>query len=261
MGQSPFYQFPGGNSIAAPGLLSFSAPAGSQNLAVSASDRMHFTTDSRAIGDNPMPFVAASDRAVFSDIARHGPFLGKAASDLAIFSDFAHRNEHYSVHARDECVFSDRAREGFGDDAADSAVFTDLADCSVYLGRYRRGDVVQLPFSSDSVPDAAPVVVIVKTTGGQVDAFPIPATDRSLLDFGYPLFIGQPYSLGSFRAYCHFTIGGVEALKQATFDVIAGGDSGGAVISLHGVDRPEARSVIAQLASGRLVLGSNPRLN
>jgi hypothetical protein len=44
------------------------------------------------------------------------------------------------------------------------------------------------------------------------------------------------------------------------FDLVPGGDSGGAVIALHATDRPEGRAVVAQLASGRLALGRNPHI-
>jgi hypothetical protein len=61
--------------------------------------------------------------------------------------------------------------------------------------------------------------------------------------------------------YFYFTLAGVAYSASGSFDVVAGGDSGGRVMSLHSVDRPEARGLIAQVSSGRLVLGSNPTLD
>jgi hypothetical protein len=54
--------------------------------------------------------------------------------------------------------------------------------------------------------------------------------------------------------------GQAKGTASDTFDLIAGGDEGGAVVSMFAIDRPEARYVVGQLASGKLVQGRNPRL-
>jgi hypothetical protein len=236
----PFFGSPGGG-VASPGLLTFGSTVGGASLRLfGAADSFTFT-----------------DAASGGNSSRARP---KQASDGFKFSDLAYRNRSLIVSASDSAAFFERASGLDSAQASDSFVFGDFASVSLYLGRYRVGDYVSLSFDTPSPPDFAPVVVITDANNAQIASFAVASTTRDKLEFGLPLFVSTVYHLGTFQVYFHYTIAGASALNQATFDVVAGGDSGGAVISLHGVDRPEARSIIAQLASGRLVLGSNPAL-
>ena len=67
-------------------------------------------------------------------------------------------------------------------------------------------------------------------------------------------------ALGTYSVSTAYAIGGVPATQASTFQVVAGGDSGGEIISLFEYDRPEGRYVLAQLGSGRLVQGRDPYL-
>jgi hypothetical protein len=183
------------------------------------------------------------------------------AEDSADFSDVASVTaaHTYSVEAFDSFGFIEEALGvKLNALAADSADFTDAASASLYLGRYRRGDLVGLAISTAAVPDGPPVVVVMDSVPTQILAATMPATNLTRQTFVLPVLLGIDYPIGSFTVYYHYSIDGASTLQQGSFDVIPGGDSGGAVISMYSLDRAESRSVVAQLAGGQLVLGRNP---
>jgi hypothetical protein len=129
------------------------------------------------------------------------------------------------------------------------------------LGRYRRGDKLTLHCATPSVPDHAPIAVILDQSNYPVAALSLPKADASRKAFELQVFVGDGFALGSYSVSYQFSVGGVPGnVPGDSFTVIAGGDSGGEVISLYSCDRPEARFVIAQLNSGRLVRGRNPSI-
>lgn len=202
----------------------------------------------------------AGDRAHFFDRSTRKRLASSAAVTSAVFTDVAIRDHAYPVGAADYFNFWEVAQGGLSGVAADSFKFTDLASMSFYFGRHRLGDSVGLHFNAFTVPDFAPVAVVVN--GNQVDvaSFPVPTLDPNALYYASPLFLSTLYSLGNFQVYFYFTVGGTPHSMHGSFDVVAGGDPGGKVISLNSIDRPEARSVLAQLSSGRLVVGLSPTL-
>lgn len=181
-------------------------------------------------------------------------------------SDSATANEHpggsygipVAVAASDTGVMFDYMTGGVGGASATTATFTGTASCALYLGRYRRGDKVPLYLQLGSTPDAPPIAIVMDSNNDTIATIAIPATDQARTLFQIPLFIGLSYALGSFTVYFHYLIAGTASLQQAKFDVIAGGDSGGGVVSLYSLDRIEARCLVAQLSSGVLVLGKSP---
>jgi hypothetical protein len=105
-------------------------------------------------------------------------------------------------------------------------------------------------------PSACPSVVV---TGSRVSyGLELGLLDKTNRVFGVELFLGSDFDPGNYLADMTATVGGQPWSSQVAFTVIAGGDSGGSVISLFGIQRPEASYVLAQLSSGRLVQGKNP---
>lgn len=162
------------------------------------------------------------------------------------------------VSASDTGVMFDYLAGGIGGAVGDGATLTGLASCAIYLGRYRRGDKVPLYLQLANTPDAPPIAVVLDSNSYTIATLTMPATDNPRTLFQLPLFIGLPYVIGSFTVYFHSLISGTATIQQATFDVIAGGDSGGGVVSLYALDRIEVRCIVAQLDSGVLVLGRSP---
>jgi hypothetical protein len=74
--------------------------------------------------------------------------------------------------------------------------------------------------------------------------------------------LGSSFPAGRYRVSYHWTVGGYAGEAEDNFEVAAGGDPAGAVISLCWYERPHANFLIMQLdpASGRLLFGRNPSL-
>lgn len=127
------------------------------------------------------------------------------------------------------------------------------------LGRCRRGDKVMLSCSVPSVPDHAPIAVVLNSDSHVVATIALPKIGPSRKLFGMSVFIGTAFIVGNYLVSYQFSVGGNSgSVPDDRFAVVPGGDSGGDVISLYSFDRPEARFVVAQLSSGRLAQGRNP---
>jgi hypothetical protein len=133
------------------------------------------------------------------------------------------------------------------------------------LGRFQPGQVVNISiqtvdsFDLPATPDAAPVAKIRDSLNAVVFSGKM-AMDGSTKVFSLSVFVGISYPLGTYTVSYQWVVGGFHGTGSDTFDVIHGGDVGGRIISMYAYDRPEARYVVAQLTSGNVVQGRNPRL-
>lgn len=182
------------------------------------------------------------------------------AADSASAHDRVHASvgHLYAAAASDSFGFIEQADGGPGGAVASSAIFTDVATSGLYLGSYRRGDTVPLGFSTPAIPDSPPIAIVLNSSSAQVFAGMMPAADRTRKNFALPLFVNLSFGPGKFYLYYHSVVAGQSTLNQGSFDVVAGGDSGGSILSMYSLDRAEVRCVIAQLEDGHLVLGRNP---
>ena len=197
--------------------------------------------------------VEAKDEATLSDLAWTPTVL---AVDGGHFHDSAGATRVLVVAARDSATISS---VGYPQNpSSDSATFTDTAAVISDLGRFRRGDWAPLTLSVDSLPDGPPVAVILDNSMDTVATLMMPALDPSGLNFLLPIQISLTYEVGTFSVFYHYKVSGESFLQQSALEVIPGGDSGGAVISMYSIDRTEVRSIVAQLDSGVLVLGRSP---
>lgn len=202
--------------------------------------------------------IAASTLIFSSTSGKLSQHLG-IASDTIIFSEQELAPRGATSAASDIILFSEPFTLGSNTDVAfDGLLLSDTASVSTDFGRFRRGDRVPVIFGTEAIPDFAPILVIFDPSNIQIEAFAIPAVSSNKELFGYPVFVDQDFALGIFKVYMHYTVNGVAFLAKGTFTVIPGGDSGGQIISMFSIDRPEARSLICQLTKGRLVIGSDP---
>lgn len=134
-----------------------------------------------------------------------------------------------------------------------------------YLGQYQQGQTATLMLRSVGyrgqlvTPDGPPVASIYDDSGAS-QTFLLPASDQANNIFSLPIFLGLTFPLGRYRVSYRYSSGGTVSARADFFEVIPGGDPGGAVISVFAYDRPEAGYVLAQLGSGMLVQGRNPRI-
>lgn len=132
------------------------------------------------------------------------------------------------------------------------------------LGRFQQGQIVKLnvsPFDNvgvSTVPDSAPLATIRDQYSNAMAFLKMPM-NRSVVGFSIPVFLGVGFPLGTYTVTYSWSIGDYQGSASDSFDVISGGDIGGGVIAMYGYDRPEARYVVAQLSSGNLVQGRNPK--
>jgi hypothetical protein len=138
----------------------------------------------------------------------------------------------------------------------------------MYYGRFQLGQSVPLAIRTDdangtpTTPDDVPSARIYKDDGTLVKVQRIPTLDKSGVTglFLLPLFLSSTFAVGGYRVVYSYTISGSPQVKDDYFEIGAGGNAGGAVIGMFWYDRPQAKFLIQQLDSGKLVQGRNPRL-
>lgn len=132
------------------------------------------------------------------------------------------------------------------------------------LGRFQQGQTVQLHVTTvdedgnAAQPDAAPIATFKDSNSEVVAAVKMPMF-LGPVSFLLSIFLGVEFPLGTYTVEYSWSIGDFTGSASDTFFVIHGGDVGGRVISMFAYDRPEARYVVAQLSSGNLVQGRNPK--
>lgn len=125
--------------------------------------------------------------------------------------------------------------------------------------RYQRGQIVPITLELQGPADAPPVATVTDPNNALFATYQIPY-DGTPYSFSYGFRLPGGAALGTYQVSIAYSIAGTPGTSTSAFDVVSGGDSGGEVISLYSYDRPEARFVLAQLGSGKLVQGRNPHL-
>jgi hypothetical protein len=134
----------------------------------------------------------------------------------------------------------------------------------MYLGRFQQGQPVRLAVSpvsggNPATPDSAPVATVTGPVGFASFSAKL-AMDGGPTAFALAIPLVAEFLLGTYSVSYSYSVGGNAGTASDTFDVIAGGDPGGRIISMTAYDRPEARYVVTQLSSGRIVQGRNPTI-
>jgi len=138
-----------------------------------------------------------------------------------------------------------------------------------YLGRYQLGDFVPLLVRTKdedgiiTIPtvtsDQAPIAAI-WSDSAKVENLRLPVVDLSLGLFGGRVQLTSNYAVGQYFAAATWTVGGKTVVGDAvfTFEVVAGGDSDGAVIAMKEYLRPEAVNLVFEKDGGKVLCGRNP---
>lgn len=139
----------------------------------------------------------------------------------------------------------------------------------MFRGRFQQGEFVPLTVAcinaagAPVAPDAAPTVNVYGPTGTKIlAAKPIPTMDRfgTVGLFGWGLFLNDLYPAGHYTAAYKWASGAFAGGDLDWFEIAAGGDPKGSLISLYWFEQPQAGHVIQELDSGRLAIGNNPYL-
>ena len=140
----------------------------------------------------------------------------------------------------------------------------------MYLGRQQLGTELLIPCLTvdgsglPTAPDVSPSVRILSGTTLVMSAA-LPVVDRygaatNCTYFVLPVFLDGRFSVGSYDVIVEWEIGGTVYAESGTFAVVAGGDSGGAVIAMVLHHRPESDFVVYQTTAGTLERGRGPKL-
>jgi hypothetical protein len=136
-----------------------------------------------------------------------------------------------------------------------------------HLGRYQIGTELPLCLQctlarAPDVPSTHPTYEARAADGtvaasGRVAADPLPGVAGL---FRGPLFLDDAFAVGRYTvAYRWKDSAAADRVELQTVDVIPGGDSDGAIIALHSVERPDRTSLVYQTDGGVLARGLNPR--
>jgi hypothetical protein len=137
-----------------------------------------------------------------------------------------------------------------------------------YLGRYQQGDEVPLQLQcfaaaeTAGLPDAAPIVRIYRE-GVLADEFTLPLLPDAQVSgrFGQNYRLGYLTAPGRYLAAYWYQASDVVQAQQQVFEVMPGGDPGGPVLATQVIGRPDGDRVLAQVASGALLVGQDPYLD
>lgn len=138
-----------------------------------------------------------------------------------------------------------------------------------YRGRWQLGEHVPMQVQCRNstgapvAPTAAPTLSVYDSSGTRiVNEKTIPVLDRFGTTglFGIWLYLTSAFAAGQYAAVYSWTSGVFTGRFVEQFEVVAGGNADGAVISMYYYQRPHARFVVQQLDSGRLVKNRNPSL-
>lgn len=138
----------------------------------------------------------------------------------------------------------------------------------MYLGRYFLGQTVHIVVQTRDVngtPTVSenPPYIDFRSDSGQVLQVQMPVHDRYSVTglFVYPLRLNSSFSAGRYSATAFYRVTGgnnYHGIEIDYFEIVAGGDADGAIITQHYWARPEAKYIIQQTESGNTNLKRNP---
>jgi len=139
-----------------------------------------------------------------------------------------------------------------------------------YLGRYFQGETVHITVQAVDVNGTPtlpqnPPYIDLRSDTALVQQVQAPIIDRYVTTalFVYPLRLNASYPAGRYSATHFYRVTGANAyngMEVDYFEVVAGGDSDGSIITQHYWSRPEAVYLIQQTESGNVNLKRNPAI-
>lgn len=141
----------------------------------------------------------------------------------------------------------------------------------MFRGRYQQGQEIPLGVlcvdedNTPANPTTAPHMDIYLGAAQVLSGKLLPTLDPGAPGgvtglFQYNLFLGPFFSVGRHTVVYRYLVGTYLGQVVDEFEVVAGGDTDGAVIAACWFEKPHAAFVVQQLDSGQLVKGRNPRL-
>jgi hypothetical protein len=132
-----------------------------------------------------------------------------------------------------------------------------------YIGAHQLGDRLGLALQTGTgptpvLPDAAPTATVVNAAGVVVATYSVPPSRQEDAYFARAIHLNRQYVVGRYAVRYAYQVGGQNRTELDVFDIVAGGDPGGAVIAGYPFHRPHAEYHVLDLDSGELIRGRNP---
>ena len=135
----------------------------------------------------------------------------------------------------------------------------------MYIGRFTLGEEVVLPVHATAAgrpvtPDEAPSVGVYDASGTLVFSALVPGWDRQRSPglFAYRRRLDGSFAPGRYAARAAYRAGGVARQRVLHFDVVAGGNADGSVVSMAHLVRPHADYLIRKTDAGKRLFGRSP---
>lgn len=140
----------------------------------------------------------------------------------------------------------------------------------MWIGRFIRGDTLPLlvvcgdPKTGEAEQPGSQVYAHVYYVDSPIiiDSVPLTPIDKfsGRWVFGSQQLIDADYAPGCYTVVYSWSYGGVARVKLGTFRVMSEtlGDADGSVLALQATFRPEARNLLYETQSGKLMRGRNP---
>jgi hypothetical protein len=137
-----------------------------------------------------------------------------------------------------------------------------------YRGRFQIGQEIPLGAlcrdgnGTPTVPTLPPLMEIRDDAGAKIVSKKIPIMDRYGQTglFQYNQFLDGRFSVGHYTVIFYYTAGSYLGIDTDEFDLVAGGNEEGAVISMYYFAKPHASFVVQQTSGGLLFAGRNPSI-
>ncbi len=137
-----------------------------------------------------------------------------------------------------------------------------------YLGRYELGQEAVIPLLAETapgvaqLPDSNPRVAIYASDGTPVATYFMAAWDRYRATglLAIRVYLGSAYATGRYLVSICYSIQGSPFLRACQFDVVAGGDPVGHVVSQYRLERPQASYLLQRTDGGHRYKRRNPYL-
>ena len=135
----------------------------------------------------------------------------------------------------------------------------------MYLGRYFQGQVVPIlvrTIDGSGTPSLSdnPPFIDLRRDGALIRQVQAPILDRyvSTGTFVYPLRLDASFTAGRYTATHFYRAGAYYGLDSDVFEIVAGGDSDGSIITQFYWKRPEAIYLVQQTEAENILLRRNP---
>jgi hypothetical protein len=137
-----------------------------------------------------------------------------------------------------------------------------------WRGRKKLGDEIFLAVqcrngsNTPTAPDAAPLMTVYNESGTKIISKAIPPIDRYTATglFGIMLPLNSVWSAGRYAVYYNYLIAATQFSGSDNFEITAGGDAAGQVISLFYLDRPDVDWLVYQTDMGNTTINRNPHI-